>query len=243
MSDALLYGLVGLGGLLVARRKKSQSKAAADKPLSQQTEPLRMAVLAVADAEEKKKVREASYNSDTGYRIDDYQAIFNMRGGMWCAAFVSWIVMTALNRRRPPKWASASTSWLMVHARNAYRNGALPEDCIAFSREPETLSRVKPGWIFVKGTTADGSDPLEAEKGGFKTGHTGIVVDPVGDKPGYFKSIEGNTCVGTGCNGGGVYYAQRKYEGENRIIWFDPIALTAVVDLDPSVISARRPAS
>ena len=227
MNDTLLYALVGVGSFLLAK-KKGGAAGGSSSGGSNATQALRQRILQVAAAEEALKVREASYNSDTGYRIDDYQAIFGMHGGMWCAAFVSWCVMTALGRKRPPRWCSASTSALMARVRDAYRDGRLPAEFVAFAREPETLSRIKEGWVYIKGTTANGSDPLEAPAGGWKTGHTGIVVSPQAAKAGHFRTVEGNTCVGSGCNGGGVFYADRPYAKNNNVIWFDPIAMTMI---------------
>ena len=217
MNDTLMYALVGVGTFLLTQKKGGSSDA---------TQALRQRLLQVAAAEEALKVREETYNSDTGYRIDDYQAIFGMDGEMWCAAFVSWCVMTALERSRPPRWCSASTSGMMSRVRSAYKEGRLPAQYIALAREPQTLSRIKEGWVFLKGTTADGSDPFNAPAGGWKTGHTGIVVSPKSAKAGHFRTVEGNTCVGSGCNGGGVFYADRPYQNNNYVLWFDPIAMT-----------------
>ena len=240
MNDTLIYLLAGASAFLLARGGKGGAETTGGGMDIPDTEALRKRLCEVALAEAALNVRETGgYNSDTGGRIIMYQTSVHLRtgkGSMWCAAFVSWCVMTALGRTKIPKGFSASTSWLMVDARDAYLSGKLPAEYIAFANEPETLSRVKAGWGWVRGTTPDGSDPLKSVKGGWKAGHTGIVVNPVSDKAGHFETVEGNTCVGNQgppCNGGGVFIADRPWQKEGNVVWYDPFALVYVLENPP----------
>lgn len=251
MNDTLMYALVGVGTFLLAGRRGGASgglKANTGSGGSDTTEALRNKLVQVASAEEALKVREATYNSDTGYRIDDYQRLYNMHGTLWCAAFVGWCITQALGRTRPPRWCGASTSGFMVAARDAYRKGLLPAEYVAFGRDPSTFSRIKPGWVWVTGGTGNGSDPLESPAGGWDSGHTGIVVNPISAKEGHFQTVEGNTCVGSNCNGGGVFFAQRPYvkkptDERKNVIWFDPMALTAVLEAAKAKADAEKAAA
>ena len=253
MNDTLMYALVGVGTFLLATKRGGSGgasgglKANTGSGGTSSTDALLLKLVQVASAEEALKVREETYNSDTGYRIDEYQKLYGMRGSLWCAAFVGWCITSALGRTRPPRWCGASTSGFMAAARDAYRKGLLPAEYVAFGREPATLSRIKPGWVWVTGSTANGSDPLEAPAGGWNGGHTGIVINPVSAKAGHFQTVEGNTCVGSNCNGGGVFFAQRPYvrpatDKRVNVIWFDPMALTAVLEAAKAKADAEKAA-
>lgn len=191
------------------------------------TGTLRRRILDIALAEEKAGVYEQGGTSNRSPRIDEYATTAGMGlGGAWCAAFVTWTVTRALGFR--PRWTSPSTSWLMVEARDAYRSGKLAAEYVAFWREPSTLQRVKPGWVWVKGNASPGVDALEVPKGGWASGHTGIIVNPIGPEPGTFLSVDGNT-TGGGGTPGGVYVTVRKWADPTMVIAFDPVALTAAL--------------
>lgn len=191
------------------------------------TGTLRRRILDIALAEERAGVYEVAGTSNRSPRIDEYAATAGLgQGGPWCAAFVTWVLTQALGFR--PRWTSPSTSWLMVEARDAYRSGKLAAEYVAFASQPATLQRVKPGWVWVKGNAPAGTNLLEVPKGGWTSGHTGIVVNPVGNAPGTYLSVDGNT-TGGGGTPGGVYVTVRKWADPSLVIAFDPVALTAAL--------------
>ena len=245
MGDLLIYGAIGLGTFLLAKPKAHASTKVSDDGATQtKSDPFdaaRAELLRVTAAEEALNVRElGSSNSDRSPRIDTYNRSVNLSAGsLWCAAFVSWCVMTALGRGRPPKWAGSQTSWIMVAARDAFRSGKLPAQYVAFGNDINTWNRVKAGWVWVKGATANGSDALNAPRGGWKRGHTGIVREPISVvKQGHFSTTEGNTMVRYGprefLGHGGVYNAERPWVGNDNVIWFDPMALTYYLENEQS---------
>jgi hypothetical protein len=195
------------------------------------TAALRRRILEVAASELKRPVREDSTiaTRNRGERIDEYNRYAGPGlGAAYCASFVTWVVGQAYGRDRRLPWMGGSTSGLMVPVRNAYREGKLPAEYVAFRRDPATLSRVRPGWVFVKGTTRSGADPLEASAGGWDTGHTGIITKPISSVAGYYESIDGNT-NGKGSTVGGVYATLRPWSNPSDVIYFDPVAVTAVL--------------
>lgn len=196
--------------------------------LSGPTAAMRRRILEVAYAELRRPVREDSAiaTRNRGERIDEYNRYAGPGlGSPYCASFVNWVVGHAYGRDRRLPWMGGSTSGFMVPVRNAYRNGKLPAEYVAFRRDPATLSRVRPGWVFVKGTMRDGSDPLEASAGAWDTGHTGIITKPISSAAGYYESIDGNT-VGKGATIGGVYNTLRPWSNPSDVIFFDPVAVT-----------------
>jgi hypothetical protein len=196
--------------------------------LSGPTAALRRRILEIAYAELRRPVREDSAvaTRNRGERIDEYNRYAGPGlGAAYCASFVTWVVGQAYGRDRRLPWMNGSTSGIMVPARNAYREGKLPAEYVAFHRDPSTWHRVRPGWVFVKGTTSSGSDPLEASVGGWDTGHTGIITKPISSAAGYYESIDGNT-KGKGATVGGVYATLRPWSNPSDVIFFDPVAVT-----------------
>lgn len=191
------------------------------------TAALRRRIVEIGLAEEEAGVYEQGGTSNRSPRIDQYATTAGMGvGGAWCAAFVTWVVTQALGFR--PRWTSPSTSWLMVEARDAYRAGKLPAEYVAFAADPSTLSRVRPGWVWVKGDAPAGTNLLEVGRGGWSAGHTGIIVNPIGPAPGTYLSVDGNT-TGGGGTPGGVYITVRQWADPHLVIAFDPVALTAAL--------------
>ena len=218
---------VGIAAFAALRLFGSSASSGPVSGFTGPTAALRQRIVEIGLAEEKAGVYEEGGTSNRSPRIDEYATTAGMGlGGAWCAAFVVWVLTKALGAR--PRWATPSTSANMVAARNAYRAGKLPAEYIAFAREPATLSRIRPGWVWIKGTTGNGSDPLEAGAGSWATGHIGIMVNPIGPEPGTYLSVDGNT-RGGGSTPGGVYLTIRKWSEPELVIAFDPVALTAAL--------------
>jgi hypothetical protein len=199
------------------------------------TKPLRDRIVQSLLNEESMHIREQPPR-DRGPRIDMYQRAVGLTPpSLWCAAFVSWNVMNGMGLTKKPKWASGSTSAMMAKARDAFRKGHLPGDYILFNRDlirdPSLKSRVQPGWVWIRGSTANKSDPLEAPAGGWKGGHTGIVVATTGKDENHFTTVEGNTWA-RGGDGQGVYmHKDKKWGDPGHVIFFDPVALSEAYGL------------
>lgn len=220
-----------LSGVVLAALLSSGVDSNDPNSFSGPTAAMRRRIVAIAEGERRAGVREDSANPtrNRSPRIDEYNRYAGpLVGSPYCASFVTWVLGHAYGRDRKLPWTSGSTSALMVPARDAYRKGKLPAEYIAFQREPHTLSRVRPGWIWLKGTMSDGSDPLEGVPDGWATGHAGIVTVPRSDKPNHYESIDGNT-TGGGATIGGVYATLRPWSNPTNVIYFDPVAVTTAL--------------
>ena len=196
----------------------------------EKTRPLRERIIKSALAEADAKVLETA-NNNRGERVEIYQKSVNLGGGdAWCAAFVCWNVMRGLGLTRVPGWCGGSTSWLMARARDAYRSGKLAGDYVVFARDirknPALRSRVKPGWVWVRGTARNGADALEAGGGGWSKGHTGLFLSDGGRKPNQFSCVEGNTWTGASGKEGVYIVRNHDWDAPANVIFFDPVALS-----------------
>jgi len=176
-----------------------------------------MALIATATAEEKKGVREVGKNA--GAEVEKYLHCLGMtKGSPWCAAFVSWCVMTSRGLAKPPKWCSGSAVSLYQVARNS-------KTCVSVTPvDADYKSKVKPGYIWSR--AQDDASAAAARKGQWCQGHTGIVVavDSIG-----FHTIEGNTNAAGSREGDGVYRKTHKWSDAaiigKTVGWFDPASV------------------
>ena len=173
-----------------------------------------LALIATATAEANKGVREVGKNA--GPDVEKYLHALGMtKGSPWCAAFVSWCVMTSRGLAKPPKWCSGSAVSLFQMSRNS-------KTCVyVVPTEMEYQAKVKPGYIWSR--AQDATAAAAARKGSWCQGHTGIVVavDAIG-----FHTIEGNTNAAGSREGDGVYRKLHKWSDAELIGktvgWFDP---------------------
>ena len=176
-----------------------------------------LALISTATAEANKGVRETGKNA--GEDVEKYLHCLGMtKGSPWCAAFVSWCVMTSRGLAKPPKWCSGSAVSLYQVARN-YKS------CVyVVPTEMEYQANVKPGYIWSR--AQDGAAAAAARKGQWCQGHTGIVV-AVDDIA--FYTIEGNTNAAGSREGDGVYRKTHKWSDAELIGktvgWFDPASV------------------
>ena len=171
-----------------------------------------LALIAAATAEANKGVREVGKNA--GPDVEKYLHCLGMtKGSPWCAAFVSWCVMTSRGLAKPPKWCSGSAvSLFQMSGKKAVK--VTPLD-VGYQ------TKVKPGYIWSR--AQDPAAASAARKGVWCQGHTGIVVavDAVG-----FHTIEGNTNAAGSREGDGVYRKTHKWSDAEiigkTVGWFDP---------------------
>lgn len=171
-----------------------------------------LALIAAATAEANKGVREVGKNA--GPDVEKYLHCLGMtKGSPWCAAFVSWCVMSSRGLAKPPKWCSGSAvSLFQMSGKKAVKVTPLDVDF---------KTKVKPGYIWSR--AQDPAAASAARKGVWCQGHTGIVVavDAVG-----FHTIEGNTNAAGSREGDGVYRKTHKWSDAEiigkTVGWFDP---------------------
>lgn len=144
-------------------------------------------------AEAEVGVREQPLNSNKGERVDQYKAatwLPPLEPWPWCAAFVDWVVWSALKRARiqetetfrRPKTAGA---WDLI-------NWALQQDnTIRTRRQP-------------------GGDIQRGDLIVFTFSHCGVAVGA--PKGGTFATVEGNTDEAGSREGGGVYRRVRRVD-------------------------------
>ena len=172
------------------------------------------ALISVCEAEAAKKVREIGKNA--GPDVEKYQKCVGLaKGSPWCAAFVSWCVMTSRGLTKAPKWCSGSAvSLFQVSSRSKTCVKVTPADA-------DYKSKVKAGWVWSR--AQDDASAAAARKGAWCQGHTGVVVkvDDVG-----FHTIEGNTNAAGSREGDGVYFKTHKWADAaiigKTVGWFDP---------------------
>lgn len=173
-----------------------------------------LGLISTATAEADKKVRETGKNA--GVDVEKYLKCVGMsKGSPWCAAFVSWCVMTAKGLPKPPKWCSGS-------AVSLYQVAGHSKTCVKTTpSDPDFKSKVKAGWIWSR--AQDATAAVAARKGAWCQGHTGIViaVDSIG-----WHTIEGNTNAAGSREGDGVYRKTHKWSDVEivgkTVGWFDP---------------------
>jgi hypothetical protein len=171
-----------------------------------------LALIATATTEANKGVREVGKNA--GPDVEKYLHCLGMtKGSPWCAAFVSWCVMTSRGLAKPPKWCSGSAvSLFQMSGKNAVK--VTPVDA-------DYKSKVKPGYIWSR--AQDATAAAAARKGSWCQGHTGIVVAVDATS---FHTIEGNTNAAGSREGDGVYRKLHKWSDAELIGktvgWFDP---------------------
>jgi hypothetical protein len=197
-------------GTLAAIKAPPAAPAAPAEPIN--VTEAALALIATATAEANKGVREVGKNA--GPDVEKYLHCLGMtKGSPWCAAFVSWCVMTSRGLAKPPKWCSGSAvSLFQMSGKNAVK--VTPVDA-------DYKSKVKPGYIWSR--AKDATAAAAARKGSWCQGHTGIVVavDAIG-----FHTIEGNTNAAGSREGDGVYRKLHKWSDAELIGktvgWFDP---------------------
>lgn len=197
-------------GTLAAIKAPPAAPAAPAEPIN--VTEAALALIATATAEANKGVREVGKNA--GPDVEKYLQCLGMtKGSPWCAAFVSWCVMTSRGLAKPPKWCSGSAvSLFQMSGKNAVK--VTPVDA-------DYKSKVKPGYIWSR--AQDATAAAAARKGSWCQGHTGIVVavDAIG-----FHTIEGNTNAAGSREGDGVYRKLHKWSDAELIGktvgWFDP---------------------
>lgn len=197
-------------GTLAAIKEPPAAPAAAAAPIN--ITGAALALIATATAEANKGVREVGKNA--GPDVEKYLHCLGMtKGSPWCAAFVSWCVMTSRGLAKPPKWCSGSAvSLFQMSGKNAVK--VTPVDA-------DFKSKVKPGYIWSR--AQDATAAAAARKGSWCQGHTGIVVavDDIG-----WHTIEGNTNAAGSREGDGVYRKTHKWSDAEivgkTVGWFDP---------------------
>jgi hypothetical protein len=200
-----------LGPGTLAALKAPPAPAAPPAPPLNVTEAA-LALIAAATAEANKGVREVGKNA--GPDVEKYLHCLGMtKGSPWCAAFVSWCVMSSRGLAKPPKWCSGSAvSLFQMSGKKAVK--VTPLD-VGYQ------TKVKPGYIWSR--AQDPAAASAARKGVWCQGHTGIVVavDAVG-----FHTIEGNTNAAGSREGDGVYRKTHKWSDAEiigkTVGWFDP---------------------
>lgn len=199
-------------GTLAAIKAPPAAPAAPVAPLN--VTEAALALIDTATAEANKGVREVGKNA--GPDVEKYLHCLGMtKGSPWCAAFVSWCVMTSRGLPKPPKWCSGSAVSLFQMSRNS-------KTCVSVTPvDADYKSKVKPGYIWSR--AQDATAAAAARKGSWCQGHTGIVVavDAIG-----FHTIEGNTNAAGSREGDGVYRKLHKWSDAELIGktvgWFDP---------------------
>jgi hypothetical protein len=197
-------------GTLAALKAPPAAPAAPAAPLN--ITEAALALIAAATAEANKGVREVGKNA--GPDVEKYLHCLGMsKGSPWCAAFVSWCVMSSRGLAKPPKWCSGSAvSLFQMSGKNAVKVTPL---------DAGYQTKVKPGYIWSR--AQDPAAASAARKGVWCQGHTGIVVavDAVG-----FHTIEGNTNAAGSREGDGVYRKTHKWSDADiigkTVGWFDP---------------------
>ena len=197
-------------GTLAALKAPPAAPAAPAAPLN--ITEAALALIAAATAEANKGVREVGKNA--GPDVEKYLHCLGMtKGSPWCAAFVSWCVMSSRGLAKPPKWCSGSAvSLFQMSGKNAVKVTPL---------DAGYQTKVKPGYIWSR--AQDPAAASAARKGSWCQGHTGIVfaVDAVG-----FHTIEGNTNAAGSREGDGVYRKTHKWSDAEiigkTVGWFDP---------------------
>jgi hypothetical protein len=197
-------------GTLAALKAPPAAPAAPAAPLN--VTEAALALIAAATAEANKGVREVGKNA--GPDVEKYLHCLGMsKGSPWCAAFVSWCVMSSRGLAKPPKWCSGSAvSLFQMSGKNAVKVTPL---------DAGYQTKVKPGYIWSR--AQDPAAASAARKGVWCQGHTGIVVavDAVG-----FHTIEGNTNAAGSREGDGVYRKTHKWSDAEiigkTVGWFDP---------------------
>ena len=197
-------------GTLAALKAPPAAPAAPAAPLN--ITEAALALIAAATAEANKGVREVGKNA--GPDVEKYLHCLGMsKGSPWCAAFVSWCVMSSRGLAKPPKWCSGSAvSLFQMSGKNATKVTPL---------DAGYQTKVKPGYIWSR--AQDPAAASAARKGVWCQGHTGIVVavDAVG-----FHTIEGNTNAAGSREGDGVYRKTHKWSDAEiigkTVGWFDP---------------------
>jgi CHAP domain len=153
--------------------------------------------LAVALAEEAKKIREVPPNSNRGRAVEAYLASVGLgAGNPWCAAFTYWCFEQAAIKRERAN-PMVRTGGCLAHWNGAAAKGAQRITKLDAVNNPALL---KPGMLFIM------------DFGGGK-GHTGFVVAVRG---GMIDTVEGNTDASKTREGGGVYKLTRKLAEVNK---------------------------
>lgn len=207
------HGLAADGKLGPATLAAITAKTTSPAPVKNVTEAA-LALIATATAEANKGVREVGKNA--GEDVEKYLKCLGMaKGSPWCAAFVSWCVMTSKGLPKPPKWCSGS-------AVSLYQVSSNSKTIVKVTPvEADYQSKVKPGMIWSR--AQDPAAAAAARKGAWCQGHTGIVVavDGIG-----WHTIEGNTNAAGSREGDGVYRKTHKWSDADivgkTVGWFDP---------------------
>ncbi len=166
-------------------------------PASLPVTPFLAGVMAVAAAEEAKKVREIPPNSNRGPDVEKYLASVALPGGYaWCCAFVHWCFQKAAAQQGIAN-PMVHTAGCLDHWQRAAAAGAARIKASVARDNPGLLA---PGMIFII-DHGDGN------------GHTGLVEGIAG---GYLTTIEGNTDGSKTREGGGVYRLTRKVNEINK---------------------------
>jgi len=154
-------------------------------------------VLAVALAEEAKKIREIPPNSNRGPAVEGYLSSVGLgKGNPWCCAFTYWCFDVAANAKGRAN-PTVRTGGCLAHWNGAPAKGAKRISAADARNNPGLL---KPGMVFIM------------DFGGGK-GHTGFIVAVRG---GHVDTVEGNTDASRSREGGGVYLLTRKLAEINK---------------------------
>lgn len=182
-----------VGAITWAKLFGEQTVASTDKP----ADKFLGAVLAVALAEEARKIREVPPNSNRGPAVEAYLASVGLgKGNPWCCAFTYWCFEQAAKARGRAN-PSVRTGGCLAHWNGAVAKGARR---IAKADAVNNPALLKPGMVFIM------------DFGGGK-GHTGFILAVHG---GMIDTVEGNTDASKTREGGGVYRLTRKLAEVNK---------------------------
>lgn len=134
-------------------------------------------------------------DSNTGKRVNEYKAATNLppkESWPWCAAFVDWVVMWAMQNTATPE---------TLKFRRPTTAGAWALILWSLAQDKSTQTKRNPH-----------RDILPGDIIVFNFSHCGIAVSDC-DDTGHFQTIEGNTSKGDGGSqrdGGGVHKRWRR---------------------------------
>jgi len=130
--------------------------------------------------------------TNSGPRVNEYKATTNLPADEpwpWCAAFVDWCVLQAMNATGTPETATfRRPTTAGAYALEAW---SMAQDESTWTKKPAQKD-IQPGDIIV-----------------FTFSHCGIAVSAP-DGAGFFQTVEGNTDTAGSREGGGVFKKWRR---------------------------------
>ena len=157
---------------------------------------MKMAQKMVEIAEAEKGVEEVG-NTNCGVRVNEYKSttwLDETKAWPWCAAFVDWCVMQAMETDGPYTFKRPRTA------------GAWALEDWSLEQDASTNTKKRPGRDIKAGDIVI-----------FRISHVGIALSSVRES-GYVSTVEGNTNAAGSREGQGVFTKARRYtEFKTRI--------------------------